>query len=206
MLAKGDQLAQMLMMASMVMGGVDGLVTHLKPMLAGFGKELVSKFVSSFDAKSILDVRAVRDEIDELMTEKLEQLTAQRVKQVWCRAGGVLLWWERLPLVPLPTSCAGVAVVSHCHDVCVCALLSWQLMESVIREHLGWLIVWGNVFGALIGIISQAAGTCNATGLSGVKGRVVGVVWGFASPVAASCRAICEQASACEPRGTCGLF
>ena len=33
-----------------------------------------------------------------------------------------------------------------------------RLMEEVIREHLGWLIVWGNVFGGLIGIFSQLAG------------------------------------------------
>eukprot|EP00180_Rhodochaete_pulchella_P000881 Plantae.Rhodophyta-Rhodochaete_pulchella.ctg1712.p1 GENE.Plantae.Rhodophyta-Rhodochaete_pulchella.ctg1712~~Plantae.Rhodophyta-Rhodochaete_pulchella.ctg1712.p1 ORF type:complete len:139 (+),score=33.57 Plantae.Rhodophyta-Rhodochaete_pulchella.ctg1712:3-419(+) len=33
-----------------------------------------------------------------------------------------------------------------------------KLIESVIRQHLGWLIVWGNVFGGLIGIISLAAG------------------------------------------------
>ena len=33
-----------------------------------------------------------------------------------------------------------------------------KLMEDVIREHLGWLIVWGNVFGGLLGIISQLAG------------------------------------------------
>jgi hypothetical protein len=32
------------------------------------------------------------------------------------------------------------------------------LMEEVIREHLGWLIVWGNVFGGVLGILSQAAG------------------------------------------------
>lgn len=31
-----------------------------------------------------------------------------------------------------------------------------QLMEDVIREHLGWLIVWGNVFGGVIGIIAKA--------------------------------------------------
>lgn len=31
-------------------------------------------------------------------------------------------------------------------------------MEQVIRTHLGWLIVWGNVFGALIGVISLALG------------------------------------------------
>ena len=32
------------------------------------------------------------------------------------------------------------------------------LMEEVIREHLGWLIVWGNVFGGGLGVISQMAG------------------------------------------------
>lgn len=26
-----------------------------------------------------------------------------------------------------------------------------RLLEFVIRGHLGWLIVWGNVFGAIIG-------------------------------------------------------
>ena len=31
-----------------------------------------------------------------------------------------------------------------------------RMMEHVIREHLGWLIVWGNVFGALIGLLSRA--------------------------------------------------
>ena len=29
-----------------------------------------------------------------------------------------------------------------------------QIIEDVIRQHLGWLIVWGNVFGGLIGLIS----------------------------------------------------
>eukprot|EP00736_Rhodelphis_marinus_P004433 Rmarinus@m.6152 len=33
-----------------------------------------------------------------------------------------------------------------------------KLMEKVIREHLGWLIVWGNVFGGLIGVLAKAAG------------------------------------------------
>jgi uncharacterized membrane protein YheB (UPF0754 family) len=29
------------------------------------------------------------------------------------------------------------------------------MMERVMREHLGWLIVWGNVFGAAIGLLSR---------------------------------------------------
>lgn len=32
------------------------------------------------------------------------------------------------------------------------------LMEEVIRKHLGWLIVWGNVFGGFIGIVSLFVG------------------------------------------------
>ena len=31
-----------------------------------------------------------------------------------------------------------------------------QMMEDVMREHLGWLIVWGNVFGGAIGLLSRA--------------------------------------------------
>ena len=58
-------------------------------------------------------VDRIREEIDQLMTEKLKLLTAPMVK---------------------------------------------KLLEEVIRTHLGWLIVWGNVFGGIIGLISQAAG------------------------------------------------
>lgn len=31
-----------------------------------------------------------------------------------------------------------------------------QLLSDLIREHLGWLVVWGGVFGALIGIATTA--------------------------------------------------
>jgi uncharacterized membrane protein YheB (UPF0754 family) len=33
-----------------------------------------------------------------------------------------------------------------------------EMMEQVIREHLGWLIVWGNVFGGGIGLLAHALG------------------------------------------------
>ena len=32
------------------------------------------------------------------------------------------------------------------------------LIEAVMRAHLGWLVVWGNIFGGLIGVCSEAAG------------------------------------------------
>ena len=33
-----------------------------------------------------------------------------------------------------------------------------RLLEFVIRSHLGWLVVWGNVFGAAIGLMAQIIG------------------------------------------------
>lgn len=30
-----------------------------------------------------------------------------------------------------------------------------QLVQDIIKEHLGWLVVWGAVFGGIIGLISQ---------------------------------------------------
>ena len=33
-----------------------------------------------------------------------------------------------------------------------------EIMEGVIRNHLGWLVIWGNVFGGMIGIVSLLAG------------------------------------------------
>jgi len=29
-----------------------------------------------------------------------------------------------------------------------------EIIEDMIRKHLGWLVVWGGVFGALIGFFS----------------------------------------------------
>lgn len=33
-----------------------------------------------------------------------------------------------------------------------------EIIQRMIREHLGWLVVWGGVFGGLIGLIATAVG------------------------------------------------
>ena len=35
-------------------------------------------------------------------------------------------------------------------------LMVKEMVERIIREHLGWLVVWGGVFGGLIGVLSSA--------------------------------------------------
>ena len=33
-----------------------------------------------------------------------------------------------------------------------------DIMQTMIREHLGWLVVWGAVFGGLLGLIVSLLG------------------------------------------------
>jgi hypothetical protein len=58
---------------------------------------MLSQFASRFDPKSIIDVRSVRAELEALLTEKLEFLTAARVKKVCCVLGFSLEWCEDFP-------------------------------------------------------------------------------------------------------------
>ena len=37
-------------------------------------------------------------------------------------------------------------------------VIGFPYVSQVIRVHLGWLIVWGNVFGSCIGVASVALG------------------------------------------------
>lgn len=85
----------------------------IKPFVIGMADDIAPMLGKLFDAKSILSVDKLRNEIDLLMTEKLLELTPERVR---------------------------------------------DLLEEVIRTHLGWLVVWGNVFGSLIGVVSTMAG------------------------------------------------
>jgi len=104
-----------LAMVPMMMPGMTmrSIAAMMKPALAGFATEMATKMKDSFDITEFVSVDSVRDEIDALMTEKLQELTPPIVK---------------------------------------------KLMEDVIREHLGWLIIWGNIFGGALGLISQAVG------------------------------------------------
>tara|TARA_B100001250_G_scaffold414534_1_gene453647 strand:- start:5198 stop:5923 length:726 start_codon:yes stop_codon:yes gene_type:complete len=80
--------------------------------ISGVGEKAAPLLASEF-GNSMVDVDSLRENVDELLTEKLKELTPERVK---------------------------------------------EMMEKVIRQHLGWLVVWGNVFGSMIGILSKALG------------------------------------------------
>ncbi|CAE7216913.1 CYCL [Symbiodinium sp. KB8] len=116
-IAQGGSLSSMLMMASMTLAptqppGAAALVPHMKPLLAGLGSQALEALATQVDVGTMLDVHALRSELDELMNTKLKLLMPHHIK-------------------------------------------------AVIREHLGWLVVWGAVFGGLIGVLSQAHFHCS---------------------------------------------
>ena len=84
----------------------------VRQFVSGVGVELAPRLAAEF-AKPGLEVEALREQVDELLTTKLEELTPEVVR---------------------------------------------QMMDDVMGEHLGWLIVWGNVFGGAIGVLAHACG------------------------------------------------
>merc|ERR1719171_1833544 len=108
-LATTPQGAMLLMLKQMMPFPM--LVTMIKPMLTNVAREMVAQALPTSNMSAVLDVKAVRAEIDGVMEEKLQLLTPDIIK---------------------------------------------RLIEDVIREHLGWLVVWGNIFGGLIGVFTLA--------------------------------------------------
>ena len=95
----------------------------------------------SFDINAIMPIAKLRTEIDALMTEKLQVRRVRSARIHLCRSPCAR---------PMPHRGLGQELTPERVK---------SLMEEVIRVHLGWLIVWGNVFGSLIGLVSVAAGT-----------------------------------------------
>jgi len=103
-----------MMMASFGIQNPTSLIPMVKPMLMRFAKGMVPDIQKTI--KNIVEDAGnssqLREQIDNLLEDRLQYLTADAVK---------------------------------------------KLMEDVIRRHLHWLVIWGNVFGGFIGLISAIA-------------------------------------------------
>ena len=114
-----EKLMQSPIRGMLLMVGVEKIRPTINQFVSAFiesmqGKvlELASQ-IESDDLQLELDEEAlvhdVREKVNQLLEQKLEQLRSEDVK---------------------------------------------RMMEDVIRQHLGWLVVWGNVFGAVLGVIA----------------------------------------------------
>lgn len=54
-----------------------------------------------------------------------------------------------------PKEVREVSPLKFSHASCKHLPLSHQVMAAMLRRHLSWLIVWGGLFGALLGILSE---------------------------------------------------
>jgi len=108
---RNSEVGLMLAMVNIDIGGAMMVNKVRDEMIAAAGE--VGPLIASLLDPNELPIDTLRDEVDKLMTAKLGELDADKVK---------------------------------------------LLMEEVIRKHLGWLVVWGNVFGGCIGVIAHACG------------------------------------------------
>lgn len=144
-----------------------------------FDEEYLARFfaerMAGEDAKEKVQTALASAEVDEIIDRKLEELAAspqgmmiqlvgtQRVKPL-VKQFVIDVGSEIAPLLA-----GGMGTEASAMRAQVDGLLATKLeeltpdrvkemMEEVIREHLGWLIVWGNVFGGAIGLLSKALG------------------------------------------------
>lgn len=103
--------------ASMMLNLLGLNASKVKPFLKLFmnaiGKDVGPKLGAMLQESGGEPVLKLRIEIEKLVDQRLNDLTALRVK---------------------------------------------KLIEAVMKKNLGWLVVWGNIFGGLIGVISEAVG------------------------------------------------
>jgi len=103
-----------LMMSGYGIKNPTSLIPMVKPMLVSFAKSMVPEIQQSVQkvVEEAGDADKLREQIDKLLEDRLQYLTAEAVK---------------------------------------------EQMEDVIRRHLHWLVIWGNVFGGFIGLLSAIA-------------------------------------------------
>merc|ERR1719419_764589 len=103
-----------MMMAGFGIQNPTSLIPMVKPMLMNFAKGMVPDIQQAVQniVEDAGDANKLRGQIDNLLEDRLQYLTADAVK---------------------------------------------KLMEDVIRRHLHWLVIWGNVFGGFIGLVSAIA-------------------------------------------------
>jgi len=96
----------------LTMMGITGsqLKPMIKPFVVGMISDTLPMVITHIEKKGPVSIKKLRIEIECLLTTKLEEISADTVK---------------------------------------------NLLERVIRDHLGWIIVWGNIFGGVVGILTK---------------------------------------------------
>jgi len=147
--------------------------------LENYLSQKTEQLLGSFDIEAKLKELLESPVVDEIIDTKLEELT-QRPEGMWLSMMGV----ESKQLKPMikpfilgmgsdvapmilknfdSSKLLNIEKIRTEIDVLLTTKLEAleakhvkKLLEGVMRKHLGWLVVWGNVFGGLIGLVTKA--------------------------------------------------
>jgi len=147
--------------------------------LENYLSQKAEQLLGSFDVEAKLKELLESPVVDEIIDTKLEELT-QRPEGLWLSMMGV----ESKSLKPMikpfilgmgsdvapmilknfdASKLLNIEKIRTEIDVLLTTKLEALeakhvklLLEGVMRKHLGWLVVWGNVFGGTIGLITKA--------------------------------------------------
>eukprot|EP00011_Vannellida_sp_DIVA3-517-6-12_P002062 CAMPEP_0114626136 /NCGR_PEP_ID=MMETSP0168-20121206/11624_1 /TAXON_ID=95228 ORGANISM="Vannella sp., Strain DIVA3 517/6/12" /NCGR_SAMPLE_ID=MMETSP0168 /ASSEMBLY_ACC=CAM_ASM_000044 /LENGTH=288 /DNA_ID=CAMNT_0001837427 /DNA_START=69 /DNA_END=932 /DNA_ORIENTATION=+ len=137
------------------------------------------QLAGSFDVEGQLKKLLESDVVDEIIDEKLAELR-ERPEGMWLSMMGV----DNSQLKPMikpfilgmgsdvapmilknfdPTTLLNIDKIRTEVDTLLSTKLEAltakhvkTLLETVMRKHLGWLVVWGNIFGGTIGLVTKA--------------------------------------------------
>lgn len=139
-------------------GGAVALKPMIKPFVADLGLELAPLIKTKLtDPKFAINITTVRDEIERCVSFTPLWFGFLFQKKKKKKKGSTLenalhAHAQNSPFWP----CDVIRYMAIRMQTLTSKKVT-RLLEFVIRGHLGWLIVWGNVFGALIGVISEGA-------------------------------------------------
>eukprot|EP01094_Clydonella_sp_ATCC50884_P027863 TRINITY_DN8196_c0_g1_i3.p1 TRINITY_DN8196_c0_g1~~TRINITY_DN8196_c0_g1_i3.p1 ORF type:complete len:270 (-),score=73.70 TRINITY_DN8196_c0_g1_i3:179-988(-) len=150
-----------------------------KKYLAKYLHTKAGQMAESFDVEEKLRELLESDTVDAIIDQKLDEL-AQRPEGLWLSMHGVTTKELRPMIKPFilgmgsdvapmllknfdPDKLLNIDKIRTEVDTLLTTKLQElkpstvkKLLEDVMRVHLGWLIVWGNVFGGCIGLMTKA--------------------------------------------------
>lgn len=117
-------------------------------LVEGILTSKIGKFIAMIGVTSAIE--SFRDDVKEKLQQAIEEILAD--KQLQKKLVEKLAWQHQGDFV------LTIEQIVDNHLAKLTPQMVKEIMQKMIREHLGWLVVWGGVFGGLIGLATSLIG------------------------------------------------
>lgn len=117
-------------------------------LVAGILDSKFGKFITMMGAQNAIE--SLRESVKEKLQYAIEDILADEDLQQ--RLVTKLAWQHQSDFV------ITIEQIVDQHLAKLTPQMVKEIMQKMIREHLGWLVVWGGVFGGLIGLVTSLIG------------------------------------------------